>query len=88
MTHTDMLNVLVSVLIKLSHGRVALLYARPASEQLRGISLVTRYPIKFPSGRLLGRMPFLRVISVLDRAIIYNKHLKSVSPNLAFGFKT
>ncbi len=36
-----------SVLIKLSHARVALLYARPASGQLRGISLVTRKPIEF-----------------------------------------
>ncbi len=27
---------------ELSHGRVTLLYARPASEQLLGISLVTR----------------------------------------------
>ncbi len=32
----------VSMPIKLSLGRVALLQARPASEQLRGISLVTR----------------------------------------------
>ncbi len=32
----------VSVLIKFSHGRVALLYARPANKQLRGISLVNR----------------------------------------------
>ncbi len=38
----DTLNVRVSMLIKLSHERVALLYARPANEQLCGISLVIR----------------------------------------------
>ncbi len=32
----------VSALVKLSHERVPLLYARPVSEQLHGTSLVTR----------------------------------------------
>ncbi len=31
---------------------------RPASEQLRGISLVTREPIEFPPRRLLGECLF------------------------------
>ncbi len=36
------LKMCVNVLITHSHGRAPLLYARPASEQLRGIALVTR----------------------------------------------
>ncbi len=48
----------VNVLIKLFHGRVALLCARLASEQLCGISLVTRQPIAFPPCYVVGECAF------------------------------
>ncbi len=42
-----------------------LLCARPASEQLRGISLVTRQPIAFPPRRMFDEYPFYALFAHL-----------------------
>ncbi len=65
-------------------ARVALLYVLPVSEELQGISLVNRLPIEFPSRRLLGQWTFLRDISALAWAVVYNKQLEFIFPNLIF----
>ncbi len=43
-----------------------LLYARPAIEQLRCISLVARRPIEIPPRRLLGKSIFTLCLHILD----------------------
>ncbi len=68
---------LVSVFITYSHGRAPLLYARPVSEQLRGISLVSRKPIAFPPRYLLSECTWTELLCPLTffRPIYFLLHL-------------
>ncbi len=77
----------VSMPIKLSHGRVTLLYARPASEQLWGISLVTRQPIEFPTNAGSAYVLFSAIIA-LHRSVVCNKQLKAVFPKIGLFSST
>ncbi len=61
------------------------LRARPITVRAPGYRTAARhlnnYPFtnRIPPTRLARLMPFLRAISALDSAVMYNKHLKSVS---------
>ncbi len=67
----------VNALIKLSH------YCTRA-RRMNNCALLIGYPLtnRISPKPLARRMPFLRAISALDWAVIYNKHLESVP----FGF--
>ncbi len=73
------------MLLTHSHGHATLLYARPASEQLRGISLVNHHPIAFPTSRLIDHNAFYTLNLLSISLNLYNRNYENLRDGWAGG---